>query len=40
MLKFPYMHELHMEIKKILIQLSLLLFKAKKSNREHLSWKT
>jgi hypothetical protein len=39
MVKFPYIHELHMDIKNISIQLTLLLPKAKKSNHEHLSWK-
>jgi hypothetical protein len=39
MVKSPYIHELHMEVKEILIKLSLPLPKAKKSNHKHLSWK-
>jgi hypothetical protein len=40
MVKSPYIHELHVEIKEISTQLSLPFLKAKKSNHEHLSWKT
>ncbi len=35
-----YIHEPHMEVKEISIQLSLPFPKAEKSNHEHLPWKT